>query len=32
MISKLLPFIFYALDSICFLVGTLIVIVREIKS
>lgn len=32
MIGRLLPFLFYAAGSICFLVGTLIVIVREIRA
>lgn len=29
--SRLLPYLFYAAGSACFLVGTVIVIVREVK-
>lgn len=29
MISRLLPYLFYAAGSLCFLIGTLIVIARE---
>lgn len=29
---KLLPFYFYAAGSLCFLVGTLIVIARELRA
>lgn len=29
MIARLLPFLFYAAGSLCFLVGSLIVIARE---
>lgn len=32
MIARLLPYLFYAAGSICFLVGTLIVIAREVLS
>ena len=31
MLKELLPYIFYAIGSICFLVGTLIVIFDKIK-
>jgi hypothetical protein len=30
MLTDLLPYLFYALGSVCFLVGTLIVIVRTL--
>lgn len=32
MISRLLPYLFYAAGSVCFLVGTLLVIWREVRA
>jgi hypothetical protein len=29
--TELLPYVFYAIGSICFLVGTLIVIIKSMK-